>query len=180
MTTNTNNGWLIVTGLIALSLVPVAAGAFRLAQLGGGAEITPENVRFFAAPLPAVLHILSASIYCVLGAFQFSPGIRRWRPGWHRGAGWLLVSLGLVAALSGLWLTQFYPPCRPRRTASLCHPADGGVGDGPVHMPRPCRHPAARHPAPPCLDDARLCNRPGCGHAGVYSSALFPVRRHAG
>ena len=101
--------WLVPTALIALSVVPVVAGAFRLAGLAGGEEITPENARFFAAPLPLVLHILSASLYCVLGAFQFAPGIRRGRPGWHRGAGRLLVLCGLVAAFSGLWMTQFYP-----------------------------------------------------------------------
>ena len=102
--------WLVIALLIALSALPVGAGAVRLAELAGGAEITPANARFFAAPLPVVLHILSVSVYCVLGAFQFSPGIRRRRPGWHRRAGRLLVPLGLVAALSGLWLTQFYPP----------------------------------------------------------------------
>ena len=102
--------WLVPCGLIVLGLVPAAAGAFRLIGLAGSAEITPENARFFAAPLPVVLHILSASVYLVLGALQFSPGIRRRRPGWHRGAGRLLIPLGVVAALSGLWLTQFYPP----------------------------------------------------------------------
>ena len=102
--------WLVITLLIALSALPVGAGAVRLAGLARGAEITPENVRFFAAPVPVVLHILSVFPYCVLGAFQFSPSIRRRRPGWHRGAGRLLVPLGLVAALSGLWMTQFYPP----------------------------------------------------------------------
>ena len=110
MTSSTRADWLVPAALIALSAVPVAAGAVRLVGLAGGAEITPENARFFAAPLPVVLHILSVSVYCVLGAFQFSPGIRRRRHGWHRGAGRLLVPLGLVAALSGLWLTQFYPP----------------------------------------------------------------------
>ncbi len=29
-------------------------------------------------------------------------------PGWHRRVGQLLVGSGLVAALSGLWMTQFY------------------------------------------------------------------------
>ena len=51
---------------------------------GGGAEITPANARFFASPLPVVLHILSASVYAILGAFQFAPGFRRRMPGWHR------------------------------------------------------------------------------------------------
>ena len=102
--------WLVIAPLIVLSAVPVAAGAVRLIGLAGGAEITLENARFFAAPLPVVVHIIGVSLFCILGAFQFAPGIRRRRPGWHRAAGRLLVPAGVVAALSGMWLTQFYPP----------------------------------------------------------------------
>ena len=102
MTSSTKADWLVPAALIALSAVPVAAGAVRLVGLAGGADITPDNARFFAAPVPIVLHILSVSLYCVLGAFQFAPGFRRRRPGWHRAAGRLLVPCGLVAALSGL------------------------------------------------------------------------------
>lgn len=102
--------WLVPAGLILLSIIPVIAGAARIAQLGGGAEVTPDNARFFASPLPVVLHILSVSLYCIIGAFQFAPSLRRWKPGWHQTIGrWLLVPAGLVAALSGLWMTQFYP-----------------------------------------------------------------------
>ena len=108
--TSARGDWLVFAPLIALSAVPVAAGIVRLIGLAGGVEITPENARFFLEPLPVVLHILSVSLFCILGAFQFAPGIRRRRPGWHRAAGRLLVPAGVVAALSGLWLTQFYPP----------------------------------------------------------------------
>jgi uncharacterized membrane protein len=101
--------WLVPAGLIVLSAVPLIAGAVRLAGLASGAEITPDNARFFASPLPVVLHIFSASLYAVLGAFQFAPEFRRQRPGWHRAAGRLLVPAGLVVALSGLWMTHFYP-----------------------------------------------------------------------
>lgn len=92
-----------------LSAVPVIAGAVRVTELTGGADITPANARFFAVLLPVVLHIISASLYCVLGAFQFAPGFRRRHRGWHRAAGRVLVPCGLVAALSGLWMTLFYP-----------------------------------------------------------------------
>lgn len=102
--------WLIPAGLIALSVIPIAAGTFRVVQLGIGAPITPDNARFFAAPWPVVLHILSAVVYCILGAFQFSPHWRRRKPAWHRAAGRMLVPCGLVAAISALWMTQFYPP----------------------------------------------------------------------
>ena len=101
--------WLVPAALIALSIVPVAAGAARLVELGSGAAITPANARFFASPLPVVIHIISVSLYAVLGAFQFSTSFRRQRPGWHRAAGRLLVLCGLAAALSGLWMTLFYP-----------------------------------------------------------------------
>ena len=104
--------WLAPAGLIALSLVPVAAGTFRLVQLGVGAEITPDNARFFAAPLPVVLHVISVTVFCILGAFQFASGFRRRKPNWHRAAGRILVPCGLVAALTGLWMTQFYPTAR--------------------------------------------------------------------
>ncbi len=106
---STKPGWLVPAALIMLSAIPVAAGALRVAQLAGGAGITPDNARFFAVPLPVVLHILGASVYCLLGAFQFVPGFRRRRPGWHRLAGRLLAPCGLAAALSGLWMTLFYP-----------------------------------------------------------------------
>ena len=108
MTASPKAQWLIPTGLILLSSVPVVAGAFRLSELTSGAEVTPENARFFATPVPVVLHIISVTVYCLLGAFQFVPGIRRRRPGWHRAAGRLLVPSGLVAALTGLWMTLFY------------------------------------------------------------------------
>ena len=100
--------WLVPAGLIALSLIPVVAGGVRLTELAGGAEITPDNARYFASPVPVVTHIISVTIYCILGAFQFHPGLRRRRPKWHRTAGRILVPAGLVAAASGLWMSQFY------------------------------------------------------------------------
>ena len=100
--------WL-VSGLILLSAIPLIGGGVRLNQLASGAEITPENARFFASPLPVVLHIVSVSFYAILGAFQFVPDLRQRRNRWHRSAGWFLIPCGLIAALSGLWMTLFYP-----------------------------------------------------------------------
>lgn len=101
-------GWLLPTALLLLSAIPLAAGAVRLTELAGGAAITPANARFFASPLPVLLHIVSVTMYAIVGAFQFAPAFRRRRPGWHRAAGRLVVGSGLVAALSGLWMSQFY------------------------------------------------------------------------
>ncbi len=105
----TRSEWIIPAALIALSFVPSIAGTVRLAELARGAEITTANARFFASPLPIALHISSAVTFSVLGAFQFSEGFRRRHRNWHRRAGRLLVVSGLFAALSGLWMTQWYP-----------------------------------------------------------------------
>lgn len=92
--------WWIPTSLLALTFVPVAAGAARLVDLSSGR--TSENARFFDLPVPVVVHILGATTYCVLGAFQFMPSLRRRRPRWHRWSGRVLVPAGLAAAVSGL------------------------------------------------------------------------------
>lgn len=103
--------WLTPAGLLLLSLIPVLGGAFRLTELTGGAEITAQNARFFDSPIPVVTHIVSVTVYSLLGAFQFVPALRT-RRGWHRIAGRVLIPAGLLVALSGLWMTVFYalPP----------------------------------------------------------------------
>lgn len=109
MTRSAKREWLVPAGLIMLSAVPVIAGAARTAELTTGATVTPDNARFFASPAPVLVHIIGASLYCLLGAFQFAPSFRRRRPGWHRLAGRLLIPCGLAAALSGVWMALFYP-----------------------------------------------------------------------
>ncbi|MCU1517740.1 MAG: hypothetical protein JWQ75_2461 [Pseudarthrobacter sp.] len=100
--------WRVPAGLILLSLIPVIAGAARLTELTGSAAITPQNARFFASPLPVVVHIVSVTAYSMLGAFQFVPALRG-RRGWHRTAGLVLIPAGLLTALTGLWMSAFYP-----------------------------------------------------------------------
>jgi uncharacterized membrane protein len=108
MVTSKQANWLLPTGLIALAFIPVLAGVFRLTALASDGPLTLQNARFFGAPIPVILHILSATMYSLLGAFQFAPGFRRKRPAWHRAAGRIVVGTGLVAALSGLWMAWFY------------------------------------------------------------------------
>lgn len=100
--------WLIPVALIALAFIPIAGGAVRLTALSSGVPVTSSTLRFVASPIPVVLHIVSVTIFSLLGAFQFSPGLRRRWPVWHRVAGRLLIVAGLVAALSGLWMASFY------------------------------------------------------------------------
>jgi uncharacterized membrane protein len=109
MTANPRRQWLIPTALILLTLVPMVAGSVRLAELSTGPEVTADNARYVADPLPVVLHIISACVYCVLGAFQFIPGPRSRGRRWHRYSGRLLVPTGILAAVTGVWMTLGYP-----------------------------------------------------------------------
>ena len=96
--------------LVALSLVPAISGSLRLTGLAGGPSLMPVDARIDASPFPVIVHIASVIPYSLLGAFQFSAGLRRRHPGWHRAAGRVLVPLALVVALSGLWMTLAYTP----------------------------------------------------------------------
>lgn len=103
------SAWRVPAALVLLSVIPVVAGSLRLVEIVGGPQLLPTNPRIDASPAPVIAHIVAAAVYAVAGAFQFSARVRRrWR-GWHRGAGRVLVGAGLVVALSGLWMTLFYP-----------------------------------------------------------------------
>ncbi len=110
------DNWIAPIGLILLALIPVLAGALRLSELSGGPVVTASNARFVESPIPVITHIVSATVFSLLGAFQFVPSLRR-RGGWHRLAGRVLIPAGVLTALSGIWMAAFYP-----------HPA----GDGPA------------------------------------------------
>jgi uncharacterized membrane protein len=101
-------GW-VPYPLVALVVIPAIAGCLRLVELAGGPHLLPANPRITASPVPVIVHIVCAVLYAILGAFQFSTGLRRRWPAWHRVAGRVLVVLGLAVAFSALWMTAFYP-----------------------------------------------------------------------
>jgi uncharacterized membrane protein YozB (DUF420 family) len=98
----------LLRSLLMLSVVPVIGGVVRLSGLASGGGVTPENARFMAHPAPVVLHILCASLFCVLGALQFDSALRQRFPRLHRIAGRVAAPCGIVAALTGLWMTAAY------------------------------------------------------------------------
>lgn len=171
--------WLIPAGLILLSVVPVVGGAARIVELGSGVEITPDNARLFASPLPMVLHIISVTLYAVSGAFQFAPGLRRRSPGGHRTVGRFLIPCGLVAAFTGLWMTLFYP--WPEGDGELLYLLRLLFGSamlasillGVTAVRRRDYNRAWR------MDDSRLRHRSGRRHAGTDPLALVPLLRRA-
>lgn len=94
--------------LLLLTVVPTLGGVVRLASVAGHTKVTPDNARFLHAPTAVVIHVICAVLYCLLGAFQFTPIFRvRW-PGWHRRAGRVFALCGLAAGFTGAWMTAFY------------------------------------------------------------------------
>jgi uncharacterized membrane protein len=94
--------------LIALSVIPALGGAARLMSVATDTVVTEDNARFLQAPTAVVVHALSATLYSLLGAFQFTRGYRARWPAWHRRAGKVLALAGLSTGLTGLWMTVFY------------------------------------------------------------------------
>ena len=101
--------WRVPIALVVLSLIPVVAGSIRLTDLSTGSTHMPQDTHHPDVPVALVIHIVSAIVFSLVGAFQFSAGLRRRRTRWHRAAGRLLVPVGLAVALSALWLTVVYP-----------------------------------------------------------------------
>ena len=105
MKTVSRREWMLLAVILVYSFVPAVGGLLRIVELGGGPAIMPENLRALANPLPIVLHILSSFLFCILGALQFLPSVRRRYPAIHRTAGRVIAAAGCLSALTGLWMT---------------------------------------------------------------------------
>jgi uncharacterized membrane protein len=101
----TRRAWMLACGLAFFGLLP---GLARLAvALAGDPEATGD---YDAGSVVVVaFHVVGGTLFAVVGAFQFPTALRRRRRTWHRRTGRVLVPLGLSAALSGLWLSLFFP-----------------------------------------------------------------------
>src|SRR5579859_651091 len=73
----TRADWLVPVGLILLTAIPALGGVLGLVGFATGTALTPDDTQFRSLPLPIVLHIVSALPFCLLGTFQFAPGVRR-------------------------------------------------------------------------------------------------------
>lgn len=99
--------WLVPAGLVLLGLIPIVVAVLRAFELLSGPEVTPDNARFVASPLPILAHVIGGPLYLVLGALQFVPALRRRGRPWHRVSGRVTLVSGLAVAGAGLWMTLF-------------------------------------------------------------------------
>lgn len=100
--------WTILFVILVYSSIPAFGGLFRILELAGGPAVAPENLRALTAPLPIVLHILSSSLFCLLGVVQFLPSIRCHRPVIHRVLGRAVAIAGGISGATGVWMTHFF------------------------------------------------------------------------
>jgi uncharacterized membrane protein len=69
-----------------------------------------EDPRFDQYAISISLHIISVIIFWMIGIFQFLPSFRRRFRQVHRVLGRVWVAAALFSALSGLWLSHYFPP----------------------------------------------------------------------
>lgn len=97
-----------IAGLLLLSAVPMLAGLSRLLSLSTGAFTLDGHDRYAREPWLAALHIIGATAFATVGAFQFVPSLRR--GAWHRIAGRVLSVLGISAAIAGTLMALRWAP----------------------------------------------------------------------
>lgn len=107
-----NKNWLAPMGLLALGLLNIASGAVQLSNIAEGPTeavlaSNMTNTQYFVTPFPVVIHIISGTVFNLFAPFQFVPTLRR--NGFHKWSGRILMPAGLVAALTSLWMNQFFP-----------------------------------------------------------------------
>ncbi len=99
----------LFVALVFYSLIPTFGGLLRILELAGGPVLgLPENPRALGAPMTVGLHILSSGVFCIAGALQFLPSLRRHHVGAHRINGRLVAAAGCLSAVTGLWMTHFF------------------------------------------------------------------------
>ena len=94
--------WAFLALVLLYSFIPAVVGLVRLPELLGAPAIIPPNPRAEIDPLPITAHILGSSVFCLVGAVQFLPSLRRYRPALHRTLGRVVAAAGCASALTGL------------------------------------------------------------------------------
>lgn len=81
------------------------AGLVRLFDMPTGRLGLDDHERFAAAPVTGVMHIIGATCFATLGAFQFVRGAK-----WHRVMGRVLNVFGIIGAFSGAVMALTWVP----------------------------------------------------------------------
>ena len=162
--------WRVPAALVALGTIPVVAGSLRLVELSGGrggaCRRTPATPR---RRCRSCVHIVSATVFAILGAFQFSapdppapPGLA---PTGGARAGGRRAGGGAVGAVAEPVLPEGRAP--PGRCCTRSGWSSGSAMVLTIVL-GVRRDPPARLRPPPGVDDPQLRDRPRRRHPGVH------------
>ena len=84
-------------------------GGYRRWRLCRSLPAEPYNPGFLHFPTVVALHVVLGGVYLALAPFQFVRRIRSRHLDYHRWAGRMLVSVGLVVGLSALFMALVIP-----------------------------------------------------------------------
>lgn len=98
--------------ILVYSFIPAVGGLVRIVELAGGPALVPFNPRAASNPWPIVAHGLASFMFCIFGALQFMPTLRRRTPALHQSMGRVVAFSGCIAAATGVWMTHAFsfPP----------------------------------------------------------------------
>jgi uncharacterized membrane protein len=94
--------WILAGTVGLLAFIGVGASAAHYLQ-------EPYNPGFLHFPILVALHVALGGVYLALAPFQFVRRIRSRHLNYHRWAGRMLVSFGLVIGLSALFMALVIP-----------------------------------------------------------------------
>jgi len=107
------SNWRVPVLLLMLGSVSILFGmfqAFNIIVLGPPKEIDEfTSMHYHTMPIPILLHVIFGVLFNLLAPFQFVHSLRRRFPRFHRYSGRLLIPTGVIAAVSALWMNEFYP-----------------------------------------------------------------------
>lgn len=99
------NGKALPIFLALTSIVPIGAGLYRIGALAVEWDWALKFSAQHVDNLPLFLHAIFALTFIGLGALQLLPGFRARHMTWHRAAGRWTATAGILAALTGIWMT---------------------------------------------------------------------------
>ena len=167
--------WLVPAGLVALSLVPVVAGAVRVGQLATHVPVTSQNARFIATSARRRAHRRGVGVL-----HPWRPAVRPAAPSPpvapHLGPGSSCPPASSPPWPGCGWRSSTTCPRPTTVPLRSCASASAQAWSCPWSWAwSPC--PPSRLPDPPRLGDARLCDRDRGRHPGAHHD---PVGRRRG
>lgn len=107
--------WPLVTTLFVLLAVPGIPALLiilliLLHPLLPAPLIGLVNPLYLQTPLPILLHGISGVVFFLTIPLQFSAGLRRKHPAWHRQSGRIGVISAQLMAASGIWMHHYLTP----------------------------------------------------------------------